>query len=281
MKKASLYIPVAVIAAIGLSFCIHKHIIKCRIDEYMSRVSSKVVSIDSLSLQRTMLDTSYIFRYAKLNDSNIEQYLDDWRMVSKTHQSKNRDTSLTMLYDKVIDYCINKMTVRDSLYGSDNVDFSKTNIADTSEFYVIPENVRIHRLHTGKFDKEWYWHIDACSDSISYDVPIVENGKPVLYMNETGHTVLSNYLSWIYEWRGDAYYEERNIEREKVLDRYIPVRQAGELPGHYRFYSAPIISDIYHCHGEILLDVRTSAYYMETLLMKDWDEDFEVIHIYQ
>lgn len=280
MKRTLLYAFVAFFAVIGIFIFIYKYNVKRQIDEYNARVASKVVMIDSVSLQRTLLDTSYIENYSKLNDSNIEKYIDDWYMASKDHQSKNKDTSLTMLYNKVINYCHKKMTVLDSLYD-DNVDFSKGSIADTSEFYVVPENVCIHKLQTRKKEKEWYRHINVFSDTIYYDVPVIDNGKPVLYLSDADDTILSNYLSWKYEWRGDTYYEERNIEKEKILCKYVPVREGGELPGHYRFYSAPIISNIYHYYGDIMFDIRLSAYYMETLLLKEENEDFEVVYIYQ
>ena len=279
MKKTLLFAFSAAFIVIGLSIYIHKYNVKRLLAEYEALVASKVVTVDSVSLERTLLDTSYLARYAELNDSNIEQYIDDWHKASKAHQSKNTDASLTQLYDKVIEYCYKKMTIRDSLYGKDNVDFSKEDIADSSDFYVIPENIRIHKLQTDKKEKEWYLHMDVCSDSISYDVPAIDNGKPVLYLSNADYSFLSNYLSCKYERKAGDNYGERDFEKEKILCKYVPVRYTGER--YYRFYSAPIISNIYHYYGDIVLDIVISGFYMEELLLKDGNEEFEVIHTYQ
>ena len=279
-KKSFLLGVLLVIGIIGisimLSICIHKCNVKRHVDEYQARVASKVVTTDSVSLQRSLMDTSYIFKYAELNDSNIEQYFDDWHKASKVHQSNNADTSLTILYDKVIKYYCRRTDSLDIIY--DMHYFSKEEIEDSSKFYVAPENVRIHKLQTDKIDEEWYWFIDAYCDSISYDVPVIDIGKPVLYLSGADDTVLSNYLPWIYEWRGDAYYEERNFEKEKLLRKYIPVHIGGDIPGYYRFLSTPYISNIYQYYNDLLIVVEVSSFYTESLLLKEGEKDFEVVN---
>lgn len=220
-------------------------------------------TIDSVSLQRSLLDTGYVVKYAELNDSNLEHYIEEWHNASEAHQLGNTDKSLTLLYNKVINY------------------YDREDISNSPVFYVIPENVRIHILQPRKRDEEWFLHIDTYSENIFYDVPVVDIGKPVLYLSDSDQSILSNYLSWIYEWRGNAYYEERHIERENLLNHYIPVRPGGDLPGYYRFYSAPIITDIYHYRKDILISVVISGFHREELLLKDGEEEFKVVSFVQ
>ena len=280
MRKTLAFTFVALLAVLGLSIFIHKYTVKRRIAEYEARVASAVITTDSVSLQRTLLDTSYIAKYTELNDSNIEQYIDDWYKASKAHQSKNIDTSLTLLYNKVINYYNRRTDPQDILYEDEY--FSKADFADSSDFYVIPENVRIHNLQTYKKDKEWYRHINVFSDSISYDVPVIDNGKPVLYLSDADDTILSNYLSWIFEWRdGDAYYEERHIEKEKYLSQYTPVEIGGDIPGYYRLYTIPSISSFYYYGKDILISVRVTSFYGEKLLLRDSENEFEVVSRWQ
>lgn len=261
MKRPLVFTFVAFIIVIGLPVCVHEYSVKRRYAEYCACVASKVETTDSLSLQKALLDTSFIAGYTELNDSSLRQYIDDWYGVSKVHQSQNTDTNLTLLYKKVIDFYNRRIDPEDILYNCRH--FSKENIIDSSDFFVIPENVRIHKLRTLKKDKEWYRYIDACSDSIAFDVPVIDNGRPVLYLSDANETILSNYLS-----RKDSY---------DNLRQYIPVNKAGDVHMYYRFYSAPIITDIYCYNKDILISVVISGYYGEELLLRDGEEELKVL----
>lgn len=194
-----------------------------------------------------VVEPAFIKKYDYLTESNLNEFINDWKTWSKELRSFSSDSHVNEAIGKIV-------TI-----------YSKTEHEDSCKFYSLPSDVTVSiypcKLEDyTKNDTPNLKPIISAAKHYAYYIPDFKADKDIVYVSPEIEKILSSYVGGVSESEKYEYGSPLtpiNEERLSELRQLIPVAY-GHWGGYWHFESMPIIFTIVMFQDGFITELRKS-----------------------
>ena len=194
-----------------------------------------------------VVEPAFIKKYDYLTESNLNEFINDWKTWSKELPSFSSDSHVNEAIGKIV-------TI-----------YSKTEHEDSCKFYSLPSDVTVSIYpckledYTKNDTPNLKPIIRAAKHYANY-IPDFKADKDIVYVSPEIEKILSSYVGGVSESEKYEYGSPLtpiNEERLSELRQLIPVAY-GHWGGYWHFESMPIIFTIFMFQDGFITELRKS-----------------------
>lgn len=194
-----------------------------------------------------VVEPAFIKKYDYLTESNLNEFINDWKTWSKELRSFSSDSHVNEAIGKIV-------TI-----------YSKTEHEDSCKFYSLPSDVTVSIYpckledYTKNDTPNLKPIISAAKHYANY-IPDFKADKDIIYVSPEIEKILSSYVGGVSESEKYEYGSPLtpiNEERLSELRQLIPVAY-GHWGGYWHFESMPIIFTIFMFQDGFITELRKS-----------------------
>ena len=194
-----------------------------------------------------VVEPAFIKKYDYLTESNLNEFINDWKTWSKELRSFSSDSHVNEAIGKIV-------TI-----------YSKTEHEDSCKFYSLPSDVTVSiypcKLEDyTKNDTPNLKPIISAAKHYAHYIPDFKADKDIVYVSPEIEKILSSYVGGVSESEKYEYGSPLtpiNEERLSELRQLIPVAY-GHWGGYWHFESMPIIFTIFMFQDGFITELRKS-----------------------
>ena len=194
-----------------------------------------------------VVEPAFIKKYNYLTESNLNEFINDWKTWSKELRSFSSDSHVNEAIGKIV-------TI-----------YSKTEHEDSCKFYSLPSDVTVSiypcKLEDyTKNDTPNLKPIISAAKHYAHYIPDFKADKDIVYVSPEIEKILSSYVGGVSESEKYEYGSPLtpiNEERLSELRQLIPVAY-GHWGGYWHFESMPIIFTIFMFQDGFITELRKS-----------------------
>lgn len=195
----------------------------------------------------TVVEPAFIKKYDYLTESNLNAFVNDWKVWSKELRSFSSDSHVNEAIGRIV-----------SIY-------SNAEHVDSCKFYSLPSNIIVSIYpckledYTKKDTPNLEPIINAAKHYAHY-IPDFKADKDIVYVSPEIEKILSSYVGGVRESEIYEYVSPLtpiNEDRLSELRQLIPVAY-GHWGGYWHFESMPIIFKIFMFQGGFITELRRS-----------------------
>lgn len=208
---------------------------------------------------RPKVEQSFIEMYDSLSTETIASFIQDWQKWSGNRLVDATDTLVNRLYQLSL-----------SRYTSSSIKL------DSAQYVVRDYYLEIYRSeesYTENKDLDSYVFTDTL-----IVVPPSTDGRRILYVTPEIDKLLEAYLNWVFEYSEEGYQEQRDLEKESDLSKFIPVRPGSDIPGYYSFRTYPSINRFRFFKNCTLVEISPNPYEGDIMVLPNNDIEKASIH---
>ena len=200
--------------------------------------------------QRPKVEQSFIDMYDSLSTETVASFIQDWQKWSANRLLDATDTLVNRLYQlSLLRYTSNSIKLDSAQYV-------------VRDYYL--EIYRSEESYTENKDLDSYVFTDTL-----FVVPPSIDDRGVLYVTPEIDQLLEAYLNWV---------EQRDLEKESVLSKFIPVRPGSDIPGYYSFRTYPSIYRFRYFNNCTIVEISPNPYEGDIMVLPNNDIEKASIH---